>query len=459
MAIPKTPPGPKGRFPLGNTLDYMRDPLGFLTRSAREHGDVVRLRLGASTYYALNHPDLVSEVLKAQSASVIKDKLTRLISPIVGQGLLTSEGAFWRRQRKLAQPAFQHSAIERYGEVMVAHSVEMRDSWRDGQERDVHEDMMRLTLGIVAKTLFDAEVTGEAADVGECIEAMMRYYLNPMKWFRVREWLPTRENRDFHAAVRRLDEIIYGIIARRRASGQDPGDLLSRLLDAQDDEGAGMTDRQLRDECVTLFLAGHETTALTLTYTFHLLTHNPEVEARLAAELDEVLAGRPPGAADVPRLRYTESVVRESMRLYPPAWAIGREAVDDSLIVGGYPVRKGTQFLISQWVLHRDPRWFDDPEAFRPERWDGDLVRRLPKGTYIPFGDGPRVCVGNHFAMMEAILLLATLSQSHRFSAVPGQTLELLPSITLRPGAGTRMMVHSRERVAEFADPRTPGTA
>jgi cytochrome P450 len=181
-----------------------------------------------------------------------------------------------------------------------------------------------------------------------------------------------------------------------------------------------------------------------LTYTFHLLAHNPEAEARLFAEVDAVLGGRPPAASDVPRLRYTEWVVRESMRLYPPAWAIGREAVDDSLEVGGYPVRKGTQFLIAQWVLHRDPRWFDDPEAFRPERWDGDLLKRLPKGAYIPFGDGPRVCIGNHFAMMEAVLLLATLAQTHRLSAVPGVPLELVPSITLRPGAGTRMVAHSR---------------
>ena len=443
MADAKSPPGPRGRFPLGHTLDYMRDPLGFLTRIARDHGDVVRLRLGFSTYYALFHPDLVEGTLRSHASGVIKDKLTRLLIPILGQGLVTSEGEYWRRQRKLAMPGFQRGAIERYGAVMVDYALKLREAWGDGQPIDVHRDMMDLTLGIVAKTLFDAEVGAESHDVGRCIEVMMNYNLSPMKFFKFREWLRTRSNREFRQAVARVDEILYGIIGRRRASGEDPGDLLSHLLAAQDDEGAGMTDRQLRDECVTLFLAGHETTALTLTFTFHLLAHHPEAEARLASELDEVLGGRPPTTADVPRLRFTEGVIKESMRLYPPAWAIGREAIED-FEIGGYPIEKGTQLLVSQWVLHRDPRWFDDPEAFRPERWDNDLLRRLPRGAYIPFGDGPRVCIGNHFAMMEAVLILATLAQRHRLESAPGQELKLAASITLRPRAGTRMIVRAR---------------
>ena len=447
MAVAKIPPGPEGQFLLGNTLQYMGDSLGFLTRSAREFGDVVRLRLGLSTYYMLNHPSLVEVALRSHASGVIKDKMTRMIIPILGQGLVTSEGAFWRRQRKLAMPAFQRGAIERYGAVMVEHASRLGASWQSDQTRDIHEDMMALTLGIVAKTLFDAEVGAESRDVGHCIEVMMDYYLNPMKFFKVREWLPTRENREFKAAVARLDEILYGIIRRRRAGGDDPGDLLSHLLAAQDDEGAGMTDRQLRDECVTLFLAGHETTALTLTFTFHLLARNPEAEARLVRELDEVLGGRAPTAADVPRLRYVDWVIKESMRLYPPAWAIGREAIED-FEIGGYPIKKGTQLLVSQWVLHRDARWFEDPDAFRPDRWDNDLARRLPKGAYIPFGDGPRVCIGSHFAMMEAILLLATLARRHRLEAAPGEELALTASITLRPRAGTRMVVRAREEVA-----------
>jgi cytochrome P450 len=444
MADAKSPPGPRGRFPLGHTLDYMRDSLGFVTRAAREHGDVVRLRLGLSTYYLLSHPALVEEALRSRASAVVKDRLTRLLIPILGQGLVTSEGDHWRRQRKLAMPGFQRGAIERYGAVMVDYALKLRESWGDGQPIDVHHDMMDLTLGIVAKTLFYADVGAEANDGGRCIEVMMNYNLNPLKFFKFREWLPTRENREFRQAVARVDEILYGIIRRRREGGDDPGDLLSHLLAAQDEEGAGMTDQQLRDECVTLFLAGHETTALNLTFTFHLLAHHPEAGDRLAAELDDVLGGRPPTSADVPRLRYTERVVKESMRLYPPAWASGRQAVEE-FEIGGYHVPVGTQFLISQWVLHRDPRWFDDPEAFRPERWEGDLAKRLPKGAYIPFGDGPRVCIGNHFAMMEAVLLLATLAQRHRLEAAPGQELKLAASITLRPRAGTRMIVRDRE--------------
>ena len=439
----KTPPGPKGRFLVGHTIDYMRDSLGFLTRAAREHGDVVRLRLGGSTFLLLASPDLVTAVLRTHSGEVIKDSLTRMIVPIVGQGLLTSEGAHWRRQRKLAMPGFQREAIERYGAVMVEHAAAMGRAWKAGQTRDVHEDMMALTLGIVAKTLFDAEIGGETTEVGHLVEVMMEHHLSPWKFVPLRDRMPTAENRRFRKAVERVDQILFGIIAGRRASGDDPGDLLSHLLAAQDDEGAGMTDRQLRDECVTLFLAGHETTALVLTFTFLLLARHPEAEARLVAELDAVLGDRDPSAADVPRLKFADAIIKESMRLYPPAWAIGREATED-FELGGYPVKKGTQFLISQWVLHRDPRSFDDPESFRPGRWDGDLARKLPKGAYFPFGDGPRVCIGNHFATMEAVLLLATLARKHRLEIAEGEELTLSASITLRPKSGTRMVVRDR---------------
>ena len=439
----RTPPGPKGRLVLGHTFDYIRDPLGYLTRCAREHGDVVRLRLGDTTVFALFHPEYVDEILRAHGTRVIKDKMTRLISPIVGQGLLTSEGDFWRRQRKLTMPSFQHQAIERYGAVMVDHAVRMRDSWKVGEERDLHHDMMALTLGVVGKTLFDAEVTGESHEVGDALETVMDHFLSPWKWFPILERIPTKKNRAYKAAMRQIDEVVYTIIRRRRASGDDPGDLLSRFLAVQDDEGAGMTDAQLRDECVTIFLAGHETTALVLTYAFRLLALHPEAEAALGLELDQVLGGRRPTANDMARLKYTEWVVRESMRLYPPAWGIGREATEP-IEIGGYLARIGTQFSITPWVMHRDPRWWDEPEAFRPERWDNDLAKRLPKGVYIPFGGGPRVCIGNHFAMMEAVLLLATLSQNHTLKLVPDQTLELAASITLRPRGGTRVIVERR---------------
>ncbi|MFO0910806.1 MAG: cytochrome P450 [Isosphaeraceae bacterium] len=443
------PPGPRGRLILGHTFDYIRDPLAFLTRCARDHGDIVRLRLGTSTAYLVSHPDLISEVLRTHATEVIKDELTRLLIPLVGHGLLTSEGDFWRRQRKLATPAFQHQQIAGYGATMVDLAQGLSETWgiaaRDGQPRNVHDDFGALTLAIVGKTLFGGDVGDAARRIGPALAQLTEYYLNPYKWFRIREWLPTRENRAFRASVRLVDETVYDLIRRRRAQPVEEhrDDLLEGFLRALDDDGSGMTDAQLRDECVTLFLAGHETTALALSFVFHLLAHHPEVDERLAQELESVLGDRPATAADVERLDYTEAVVREAMRLYPPAWGIGREAVVP-FTLGGYPVPKGTQLIIAQWVTHRDPRWWTEPEAFRPERWENDLARRLPRGVYLPFGDGPRICIGNHFAMMELILVLATLARRYRVEPVEGDVLGLIPSITLRPNGGTRMFVRPR---------------
>jgi cytochrome P450 len=437
------PPGPKGGALLGNSLDYMRDPLGFVERAKRDFGDLVRLRLGTNRTYLVNHPESIEFILRSHADNFRKDRMTRWLVPLVGEGLLTSEGAYWRRQRKLAQPSFQHHQIERYGAVMIEHTERMLETWQEGEVRDPHEDLMRLTLGIVARTLFDAELSGDAEVVGESLEIVMNHFMSPMRWFRPIDYLPLPSSRRYWGAIRRIDEIIYRIIRARREAGRDAGDLVSRLLAARDDEGQGMSDRQLRDEVVTLVLAGHETTALALFYIFYLLDRWPQAQDRLSAELDAVLGDRPPTTADVPRLRYTEWVVREAMRLYPPAWGIAREALADCEI-GGYHVPKGTQLFLTQWLVHRDGRWFDDPEEFRPERWDNDLIRRLPRCAYFPFGDGPRVCIGNHFAMMEAVLILATIARRYRLDLEPGQTLELLPSITLRPRRGLRMVVHDR---------------
>ncbi len=444
MAIAQPPlPSPKGQFLVGHTLNYMRDPLGYMTRVAREHGDMVRLKLGGTTAVQLAHPDDISEVLRNHPEDFIKDKLTRILEPVIGQGLLTSEDTFWRRQRKLIQPAFTHQAIQRYGQVMVDLAEERGATWKLDQTIDVHTEMMGLTLAIVAKTLFNANVEEEAVEVGSLIEIIMDYYLDPTKWLRIREWIPTPSTLRFRKAIKRLDQIMYGIIRDRRASGSDPGDFLSFLLKALDDEGSGMTDKQLRDEAVTLFLAGHETTALVLSYTFFLLAEHPEVDAKLAAELDQVLGDRAPTPADVPMLKYADWIIKESMRLYPPAWGIGRELTHDAE-VGGKMFPKGTQFLMIQWVTHRDPRWFENPESFTPERWDHDLIKKLPRGAYFPFGDGPRVCIGNHFATMEAILLLASVARRYRLERASEGTLHLSPSITLRPEGGVPMWVRPR---------------
>jgi cytochrome P450 len=302
---------------------------------------------------------------------------------------------------------------------------------------------MRLTLHVIGRTLFAADVGRDADAVAGALEVATNYFLSPYSpppWL---GWLPLPGVLRYRRAVRSLDRIVRGMIRRRREAGAGGDDLLARLLAARDEHGRPLSEQLVRDEMMTLFLAGHETTALALSYSFYLLAKHPAAEAELAAELDAVLGDDPPTAADVPRLRYTEWVVRESMRLYPPAWSLGREALADCE-VGGFFVPKGTQLAPIQWVVHRDRRWFDDPETFRPERWDNDLARRLPRCAYFPFGDGPRVCIGERFAMLEAVLILATAAQRYRLSLPPGPPLRLVPSVTLRPKGGLRMVPQRR---------------
>jgi cytochrome P450 len=440
------PPGPKGRFLIGSALPLIRDPFNFPIRCARDYGDVVRIRLGPQVFYLLNHPEDIGCVLRGNYRQFRKDRGTRMLSSFLGQGLVTSDGELWRRQRRLTQPAFQLDQIQKYGSIMVEATERLLRDWQPGQTRDIHADMMRLTLDIVAQTLFSARMTGQADRVGRAMEVIMHHFASILILIPGWHWLPTPGNRRYYKAVRELDAVMYETIAQRRASGAGGTDLLARFLAAQDEDGSQMTDRQLRDELVTLFLAGHETTALALSFCFYLLAGHPDAEARLAAEVDEVLHGQPPTNADVPGLRYTEWVVKESMRLYPPVPSIGREALSDCEI-HGYHVPKGTQLALLQWVVHRDPRWFADPEVFQPERWDNDLAKRLPRCAYFPFGDGPRICIGNHFAMMEAVLILATVIQRYRLALAPDHRLELLPSVTLRPKHGIKMVLHERAGV------------
>lgn len=443
MTSLRIPPGPAG-YPLaGNLLPFLRNPLALLTQCAREYGDVVRLRFPGMEVYLLHHPEHIEYVLRGEPRLFIKDYLTRRLSDLLGQGLVTSDGEFWRKQRRLAQPAFQPSHIQHYGAVMTAYTERMLTSWQDGQQRDIHEGMMGLTLAIAAKTLLDSDITADVNDIRDALAAVMDYDMTLSKWLFPNGWAPTPAAFRFRRAVRIMDDIVYRIIQEHRSRQQQSADLLSRLLAARYDDGSTMSDQQLRDEVMTILLAGHETTALTLSYCWYLLAQHPEAERALLTEWTEVLNGRVPTSADVPHLRYTTWVVRESMRLYPPAWGIGREAIQDCTI-GDYHIPKGTQLYLNQWVVHRDPRWFDEPEVFKPERWDNDLVKRLPHGAYFPFGDGPRVCIGNHFALMEAVLVLATIGQRYRLRVVSDRPLELIPSVTLRPKHGVKMIVHQR---------------
>jgi cytochrome P450 len=326
---------------------------------------------------------------------------------------------------------------------MVQYAQRTIDTWKDGEQRDLSRDMTRLTLEIVVKTLFNSDVSRDADHVGQILSSLVKPFASQatLKWI-LDNRLPTPGHRRYFNAVSEIDRIVFRIIAERRASGSDEGDLLSMLLEAQDEDGTQMNDAQLRDEVMTLFLAGHETTALALSWSWYLLASNPEAEKRFHAELDEVLGGRTPDVSDLPRLKYAEMIAKEAMRLYPPAYAVGREAIEDTEL-GGFHVPKGTQVFAFQWVTQRDPRFFDDPAAFKPERWANGAGEQLPKFAYFPFGGGPRQCIGNYFAMMEIVLLLATIGQRFRFS-LAGEKVEVLPLLSLRPKNGIKVVVHQR---------------
>lgn len=441
------PSGPKGKPIVGHLLAFRRDPLGFLEALARAHGDLVPFRLGPQEVFLVNHPDAIRDVLVTHNRNFTKSRGLEMAKRFLGEGLLTSEGEFHRRQRRLAQPAFHRDRIAAYASTMVRYSLRQRERWRPGATLDVASEMMALTLAIVGKTLFDADVEAEAREIGAALSDILRLFeriTNPFA--EMLDRLPLPSNRRFQRATERLDRTIFRIIEERRRTGVDHGDLLSMLLMAQDEEGdgSGMSDAQVRDEAMTLFLAGHETTANALTWTWYLLSQNAEAEARLHAELDAVLDRRSPTFEDVPRLEYTERVVAESMRLYPPAWVIGRRAIA-AYEIDGCRLPARAIVLASPWVMHRDARWFPDPGRFDPDRWLPEARSARPKFSYFPFGGGPRVCIGESFAWTEGILVLATLAQRWRLRLVPGHRVVPRPLITLRPRYGMLMQIESRD--------------
>lgn len=440
------PPGPRDWLSIRSTLEYARDWMGNSERYARTYGDVVFFRFVNIPICLVTHPDGIDYILVKHQSNFRKSRDYRAFRPILGNGLLTSEGDFWQAQRKLIQPAFRHENIVSYADIMVGSAASMLSTWRDGQTRDIHADMMALTLDVVAKSLFGSDVSGVAAKVGKALAPMMELFIHQAKMtFLLPEGAPVPQTPRYFRSNQQLNKIVRGIIRERRAAPRPANDLLQTLLEAQDDRGSRMTDEQLRDEIMTLFIAGHDTTANALSWTWYLLAQHPAVEAQLAAELRAVLENRPPSVADLPRLPYTEMVLKESMRLYPPAWGFGRRPIHD-FELGGYRIPAGTNVFLSQWITQRDPRWFPDPERFDPERWRVDPVKagRIPRFAYFPFGGGPRVCVGAGFAMMEAALLLAAIAQRFRFSLVPGHPVETLPSATLRPKHGIKVVLHRR---------------
>jgi cytochrome P450 len=428
------PSSPKGNFLLGHLTEYRKNPLGFLTACARDYGDIVALRLLGSRVYLLNHPRYIEAVL-SDDTNFISHKGMRLrpTQCLLGNGLLTSDGNFWRGQRRIAQPAFHHARIVAYGAVMVEYAERMLASWQDGETRDVFRDMLRLTQEIVAKTLFDADVTDDSEDIAAAFDTLQEEFNAERSLFQsLRLASPLPVNRRTREAVKQLDETIYRIIQRRRTDGCDAGDLLSMLLAARREDGSQLTERQLRDEVMTIFFAGHEATGATLAWALYLLARHPEAQSNLCAEIQEVLNGRAPRATDVPRLRYTARVVKETLRLYPPAWALGREAVRDCTI-GGYRVPARTQLMMSQWVMHRDARYFDSPDEFRPERWTDQMSAQLPKYAYFPYGGRARGCIGRAFAEMEMVLILAIIAREYEFNLAPDFEPAILPSFALIP--------------------------
>ena len=443
----KLPPGPKGLPYLGLALEVRRDPLRVLTRVAHDYGDLVRFIVAGQERILLNDPELIEQVLVIQQAKFQKSELTRRVTgPLLGQGLLISEGEFWRRQRRLAQPAFHRSRINEYAAPMVECAEAHIRRWRDGEIRDMAREMMQLTLTIAVRTLFGASLPGEALEVGDALAFLMRYQLwRQRSPLRLPESWPTPRNRRAMRHLQFLDSLVYRIIEEKRTLRGEGNDLLSLLVDAMDEDGSQMTAQQLRDETMTLFLAGHETTALLLGWTWYLLGESPVIEARLLEELSGTLGDRTPQTSDLMKMPYLQAVLNETLRLYPPAYILARTSTEP-FHLGDFEFTRDTTVLMSQWVTHRDARFFDAPAEFRPERWLNGAAAKIQPGAYFPFGDGPRRCIGQGFAMLEAALVIATIAQKFEFRLVPGHLVDPEPLVTLRFRHGLRMKMQARRK-------------
>jgi len=436
------PPGPKPHFLIGNIPLASRNPLAVFSGWAREYGDIFYYRAGWLHVYFLNHPELIESVLVRHPQNFWKDPVIRNSRWLFGESLLTSEGEAWKRQRRLAQPAFHRERILSYAGVMTQYTEQAIADWEDGAALDIHQEMMRLTLSIAVRTLFNVEPEG-TREISGALNVLTRNFAGA--WMMLPSFarmLPRPGLLEFRRAVRKLDDTVYQIIGRHQRNG-DSGDLLSMLVQARDEDGSQFSDQQLRDEVMTFLLAGHETTALALSWAWHLLAENREAAQKLHEELKRVLGGRVPTIADLPLLKYTEGIVKESMRLYPPAWAVGRTAICE-FELAGYRIPKGASVVASQWVMHRDSRFFAEPMKFDPGRWLRDESRTLPRFAYFPFGAGPRQCIGASFALMEAVLVLATIAQKFQVAAVPSHPIEPLPTITLRPKHGVWVELRRR---------------
>lgn len=427
---------------LGDLTAFREDRLKFFTKF-REQGDMVKVRFGpVQKGYIMYHPNYIHEVLVTKHASFHKGRGLEKAKILIGDGLLTSEGQIHRKQRKLIQPHFTSQKLKVYAEQMVEDTTELIEEWRDGEERSISDDMMKLTLNVITKTMFGTHIQNRQEKIREAYE---RVIASTKALVRVPKMLPTSKNNEVKQSLKLLNDITFSIIdQRKKESENDRSDLLSVLLSAKDEEGQGMSDQELRDQVMTILLAGHETTAHTLSWTWYLLSQHPEVEEKFWAELETILEGRKPVYEDVRKLTYTTQIIQESMRLYPVAWIIVRKTVEE-VEIANQRLFPGDIVFMSQYAVHRDPRYFENPEEFTPERFSGDFLKRIPQYAYFPFGGGPRVCIGNHFAMMEAVLILATIGQRYRLRMVDDTIPVPEPLLTMRPKDGINMKVEKRK--------------
>jgi len=446
------PPGPKPHFLIGNIPLADRDPLAVYSRWVKEFGNIFYYRAGWVRVYFLNDPDLIDFVLVRHYQDFLKDRVVRNSRWLFGNGLLTNEGESWKKQRRLAQPSFHRERIASYGAIMTEYAEQAAADWRHGAVIDIHQEMMRLTLAITIRVLFGLEFEG-LQEVSKALNVLARNISGVRLLFpSVVRLLPRPGLFEFRRAIQKLEETVYEVVDRHRRSGKDSGDLLSMLVAARDEDGNPMSDRQIRDEVMTFLLAGHETTALALSWAWHLLAENPAADGELNDELQRVLGDRLPKVSDLPSLPYAEGVIKESMRLYPPAWALGRTAARD-IELGGYRIPAGANIVMSPWVRHRDARYFPSPGKFDPCRWSSETTKHLPRFAYFPFGAGPRQCIGAAFATLEAVVVLATIARKFQVRPVPGHPVEPLPSLTLRPKSGVWVELRKRDEAHTRSQP------
>jgi cytochrome P450 len=443
----RRPPGPAGIPLLGNLLQARRDPLRFALDLTRNYGDIAYFRIGVFRGYLLNHPDYFQHVLKFNHRNYNKENYNyKKLKPVLGEGLITADGDRWLRDRRLIQPVFHRKRIARFGSTVTNAAREMLERWEAfaarGRPVPLAAEMMKLTLRIITESLFSTDIRSSADIVGKAFTTLNKDISYRFKTVFVPPlWMPAPRNLKFKKARDELNRLVYEIIERRRRGSGSHNDLLSMLLRARDERsGEGMTDRQLRDEVMTLMLAGHETTANLLAWACYLLSQHPTAAHKLRVELNEALGARDPVADDLSALDYTKNVLQEALRLYPPVWIISRKAIGRDEI-GGYSIPAGTTVTLCSYTLHRHPDFWEYPGEFIPERFSTEQDGRLPNPAYFPFGGGPRSCIGGHFAMMEAQLILAMIFRRYHLKLAPGHPVEPEPLVTLRPRYGLKMML------------------